>query len=154
MTFTSYLVLYFVFIITGLNVGHGFEWKGNLTYYTVWNTGEIGDMKTQVSWVNKAPDSWVLNKKIFPGENFLEENITEAFNIVDTCRKALEDVKEAWEKANKVMDPEIATSITRKLRKIYAINKISMDQVKQVLTRKELYTVENRLPNMLGLQMV
>ena len=68
----------------------------------------------------------------------MEENITEAFNIVDTCRKALEDVKEAWEKANKVMDPEIATSITRKLRKIYAINKTSMDQVKQILTRKEL----------------
>lgn len=66
-------------------------------------------------------------------ENFLEENLTEAFNILDECRKALEDVKETWDKSSKVIEPEIATTVTRKLRKIYAINKQSMDQVQVLL---------------------
>ena len=30
--------------ITGLDVCHVFEWKGNLTDSTVWNTGETGGM--------------------------------------------------------------------------------------------------------------
>ena len=32
----------------GLDDGHIFEWKGNLIDYTVWNTGESGD----IIWVN------------------------------------------------------------------------------------------------------
>ena len=31
-------------LITGLDVCHVFESKGNLTDSTVWNTGETGDM--------------------------------------------------------------------------------------------------------------
>lgn len=63
------------------------------------------------------------------GENFLDENLTEAYTILDTLRKALDDVKDTWETANKVMEPEIAVTITRKLRKVFAINKQSMDQL-------------------------
>ena len=29
-------------LITGLDVCYIFEWKGNLTYSAVWNTGENG----------------------------------------------------------------------------------------------------------------
>jgi hypothetical protein len=63
------------------------------------------------------------------GHNFLEENLNEAFVILGECQKALEDVREMWDKSCKVVEPEIATNITRKLRKIYAINRQSMDQV-------------------------
>ena len=31
-------------LITGLDACHVFEWKGNLTDSTVWNTGETGDI--------------------------------------------------------------------------------------------------------------
>ena len=30
--------------MTGMDVYHIFEWKDNLTDYTVWNTGETGDI--------------------------------------------------------------------------------------------------------------
>ena len=30
------------------------------------------------------------------GENFLDENLTEAYTILDTLRKALDDTKETW----------------------------------------------------------
>ena len=30
------------------------------------------------------------------GENFLDENLTEAYTILDTLRKALDDVKDTW----------------------------------------------------------
>ncbi len=30
------------------------------------------------------------------GENFLDENLTEAYSILDTLRKALDDVKDNW----------------------------------------------------------
>ena len=31
-------------LVTGLDVCHIFEWKGNLIYSTAWNTGETGDI--------------------------------------------------------------------------------------------------------------
>ena len=34
-------------LYAGLDVCHVFEWKGNLTDSTVWNTGEAGDIYPQ-----------------------------------------------------------------------------------------------------------
>ena len=32
-----------------IDVCHVFEWKGNLTDFTLWNTGEAGDMHTHAN---------------------------------------------------------------------------------------------------------
>ena len=82
----------------------------------------------KAKWANKKVPVTTLPPRF--GHNFLEENLNEAFVILDECRRALSDVQEMWDKSSKVVEPEIATNITRKLRKIYAINRQSMDQVR------------------------
>lgn len=81
----------------------------------------------KIKWANKKVPATTAPPRF--GHNFLEENLNEAFNILDECRRALDDVRDIWDKSTKVVEPEIATTITRKLRKIYAIKRQSMDQV-------------------------
>ena len=61
-------------------------------------------------------------------KNFLEENISEAFKTLEVYQKSLEAERERCIKTVKEgITVEIATSITRKLRKLYAVTQKNMD---------------------------
>merc|ERR1712018_225390 len=61
-------------------------------------------------------------------QNFLEENISEAFKTLEVYQKSLEAERTRCIKAVKDgISVEVATSITRKLRKLYAVTQKNMD---------------------------
>merc|ERR1711899_392565 len=61
-------------------------------------------------------------------QNFLEENISEAFKTLEVYQKALETERTRCIKTVKEgMSVDTATSITRKLRKLYAVTQKNMD---------------------------
>jgi len=61
-------------------------------------------------------------------QNFLEENISEAFKTLEVYQKALETERVRCIKTVKEgMSVDTATSITRKLRKLYAVTQKNMD---------------------------
>merc|ERR1711899_166478 len=61
-------------------------------------------------------------------QNFLEENISEAFKMLEVYQKALETERTRCIKTVKEgMSVDTATSITRKLRKLYAVTQKNMD---------------------------
>jgi len=61
-------------------------------------------------------------------KNFLEENISEAFKTLDVYLKSLEPERTRTIESIKVgMTVDMATSITRKLRKLYAVTQKNMD---------------------------
>merc|ERR1719510_2021691 len=61
-------------------------------------------------------------------QNFLEENISEAFKTLEVYQKALETERTRCIKTVKEgMSLDTATSITRKLRKLYAVTQKNMD---------------------------
>jgi len=77
--------------------------------------------KTEVS--KKEKDALVKSPK-----NFLEENISEAFKTLEVYQKALETERTRCINTVKVgMTVDTATSITRKLRKLYAVTQKNMD---------------------------
>merc|ERR1712156_375730 len=60
--------------------------------------------------------------------NFLEENISEAFKTLEVYQKALETERARVKKTiEEGMSPDTAVSITRKLRKLYAVTQKNMD---------------------------
>lgn len=60
---------------------------------------------------------------IFSSDNFLEDNFGEAMKTLTDFQTLMEEEQNRWNEASKVLDPEIATSITRKLRKFYNATK-------------------------------
>merc|ERR1719510_2822997 len=61
-------------------------------------------------------------------QNFVEENISEAFKTLEVYQKALETERTRCIKTVKEgMSVDTATSITRKLRKLYAVTQKNMD---------------------------
>merc|ERR1712141_645313 len=61
-------------------------------------------------------------------QNFLEENISEAFKTLEVYQKALETERARVKKTiEEGMSPDTAVSITRKLRKLYAVTQKNMD---------------------------
>merc|ERR1719510_737772 len=61
-------------------------------------------------------------------QNFVEENISEAFKTLEVYQKALETERTRCIKTVKEgMSLDTATSITRKLRKLYAVTQKNMD---------------------------
>merc|ERR1719238_935446 len=71
----------------------------------------------------KEKDALVKSPK-----NFLEENISEAFKTLEVYQKALETERTRCIKTVKEgMSVDTATSITRKLRKLYAVTQKNMD---------------------------
>merc|ERR1711874_859975 len=77
--------------------------------------------KNEVS--KKEKDALVKSPK-----NFLEENISEAFKTLEVYQKALETERTRCIKTVKEgMSVDTATSITRKLRKLYAVTQKNMD---------------------------
>merc|ERR1719412_1243609 len=71
----------------------------------------------------KEKDALVKSPK-----NFLEENISEAFKTLEVYQKALENERTRCIRTVKEgMSVDTATSITRKLRKLYAVTQKDMD---------------------------
>eukprot|EP00096_Caligus_rogercresseyi_P000447 TRINITY_DN1090_c0_g1_i1.p1 TRINITY_DN1090_c0_g1~~TRINITY_DN1090_c0_g1_i1.p1 ORF type:complete len:611 (-),score=246.25 TRINITY_DN1090_c0_g1_i1:98-1930(-) len=62
-----------------------------------------------------------------PTDNFLDDNIGEAFKTLSIYQKCLEDERRRWIKCKKRMDLDAAGAIARNLRKIYAITKQNMN---------------------------
>merc|ERR1711874_353441 len=60
-------------------------------------------------------------------ENFIDENISEAFDTLAIYQKCLEDEKRKWMRARKQMNANNAAVAAKSLRKIYAITKQNMD---------------------------
>jgi len=60
-------------------------------------------------------------------KNFVDENISEAFNTLKVYQKVLEQERDRWVKAGQNLNVNSATAVCRALRKIYAITKQNMD---------------------------
>jgi len=82
---------------------------------------------------NKPKKKEVVSKKekdalVKSPKNFLEENISEAFKTLEVYQKALETERTRCIKSVKEgMSVDTSTSITRKLRKLYAVTQKNMD---------------------------
>merc|ERR1711971_742178 len=82
---------------------------------------------------NKKPKKEAVSKKekdalVKSPKNFLEENISEAFKTLEVYQKALETERTRCIKSVKEgMSVDTSTSITRKLRKLYAVTQKNMD---------------------------
>ena len=62
-------------------------------------------------------------KVTFSAENFLDENFDEALKTLAEYQKTMDEERGKWLEANRELGPEIATAITRKLRKFYTVTK-------------------------------
>lgn len=90
---------------------------------------------------NKEKEDLVKSPK-----NFLEENISEAFKTLDVYQKSLETERTRCIKTVKEgMTVEMATSITRKLRKLYAVTQKNMDLLDRAIVESfvENYPTES-----------
>merc|ERR1711976_766548 len=79
-------------------------------------------------------------------QNFLEENISEAFKTLEVYQKSLEAERTRCIKAVKDgISVEVATSITRKLRKLYAVTQKNMDLLDRAIVESfvENYPTES-----------
>jgi len=82
---------------------------------------------------NKSKKKEAVSKKekdalVKSPKNFLEENISEAFKTLEVYQKALETERTRCIKGVKEgMTVDTSTSITRKLRKLYAVTQKNMD---------------------------
>lgn len=71
-------------------------------------------------------------------ENFIDENIHEAFDTLTIYQKCLEDERRKWIKARKSMNATNAASAARSLRRIYEITRQNMELLDHSLV--ESYT--------------
>ena len=70
---------------------------------------------------------------------FAEENISEAFKTLEVYQKALETERARVKKTiEEGMSPDTAVSITRKLRKLYAVTQKNMDLLDRAIGRSNL----------------
>ena len=68
-------------------------------------------------------------------ENFIDENIHEAFDTLKIYQKCLEDERKRWVRNKKNMTPETCSAMVTKLRKIYGITKQNMDLLDTALVQ-------------------
>lgn len=70
---------------------------------------------------------------------FAEENISEAFKTLEVYQKALETERARVKKTiEEGMSPDTAVSITRKLRKLYAVTQKNMDLLDRAIGKSNL----------------
>ena len=62
-------------------------------------------------------------------ENFIDENIHEAFDTLAIYQKCLEDERRKWIKARKSMNANNAATAAKSLRRIYEITRQNMELV-------------------------
>ena len=77
--------------------------------------------KTQQSNLKK------MTEELKSVENFIDDNMNEAFDTLKIYQKCLEDEQKRWIRMKKAMNPDGCASIVTKLRKIYAITKQNME---------------------------
>ena len=68
-----------------------------------------------------------LEEEISKVDNFVDENIHEAFDTLAIYQKCLEDERKKWIKARKSMNANNAATAAKNLRKIYEITKQNME---------------------------
>merc|ERR1712088_727271 len=101
------------------------------------NNDDDGGGNESFGEAKDSPDSLVkISQKVLDEkdslvkdqQNFVEENISEAFKTLEVYQKALETERTRCIKTVKEgMSVDTATSITRKLRKLYAVTQKNMD---------------------------
>ena len=62
-------------------------------------------------------------------DNFIDENINEAFDTLKIYQKCLEDERKRWANKKKEMNPENAAAVVSKLKKVYCILDFSLRYV-------------------------
>merc|ERR1712223_2245405 len=76
----------------------------------------------------KRPAAQAKTQSQIDENNYLKENISEAFKTLEVYQKALETERARVKKTiEEGMSPDTAVSITRKLRKLYAVTQKNMD---------------------------
>jgi len=68
-------------------------------------------------------------------ENFIDENIHEAFDTLNIYQKCLQDEHKKWIRIRKSMNPKNAAIVAKSLRKIYAITKQNMELLDTALVQ-------------------
>lgn len=68
-------------------------------------------------------------------ENFIDENIHEAFDTLNIYQKCLQDEHKKWIRIRKSMNPKNAALVAKSLRKIYAITKQNMELLDTALVQ-------------------
>merc|ERR1711892_1374612 len=68
-------------------------------------------------------------------ENFIDENIHEAFDTLNIYQKCLQDEHKKWIRIRKTMNPKNAAVVAKSLRKIYAITKQNMELLDTALVQ-------------------
>lgn len=56
---------------------------------------------------------------VFTADTFIDENFAEAVKTLTEFQTIMDEEQKKWEESGKTLNPEVATSITRKLRKFY-----------------------------------
>ena len=82
-----------------------------------------------------------LEEEISKVENFLDENIHEAFDTLAIYQKCLEDERKKWIKARKTMNANNAATAAKNLRKIYEITKQNMELLDHSLVEGYRYSL-------------
>lgn len=68
-------------------------------------------------------------------DNFIDENIHEAFDTLNIYQKCLQDEHKKWIRIRKSMNPKNAAIVAKSLRKIYAITKQNMELLDTALVQ-------------------
>jgi len=66
-------------------------------------------------------------------DNFIDENINEAFDTLKIYQKCLEDERKRWANKKRVMNSENAAAVVSKLKKVYSITKQNMELLEKTL---------------------
>lgn len=69
-------------------------------------------------------------------DNFIDENINEAFDTLKIYQKCLEDERKRWAGKKKIMVPENAALVVSKLKKVYSITKQNMELLEKALLQQ------------------
>jgi len=80
-------------------------------------------------------------------ENFIDENINEAFDTLKIYQKCLEDERRRWVRNKKTMTPDSCAAMAVKLRKIYGITKQNMDLLDTALVQGYLDKFPGETPD-------
>jgi len=90
---------------------------------------KVKDKEARQKLMKKSQQSNLkkMTEELKSVENFIDDNINEAFDTLKIYQKCLEDEQKRWIRMKKVMNPDGCASIVCKLRKIYAITKQNME---------------------------
>jgi len=76
---------------------------------------------------NKIKKEKKIESEVGKIENFIDENIHEAFDTLEIYQKCLEDERRKWIRVRKTMNASNAATVSKSLRRIFAITKQNME---------------------------